>query len=93
MFHTTFFHNGTKGYPQKIVEVPGEDGVPGPPSESGALPVYPWADLSNGLHIPPKRSGLSGSVLNLIQKAGGPMLSVTGINRFYYLRGFTEHAL
>lgn len=38
---------------------------------------------------PPKRSGLSGSVPS-DPKVGGAMLSVTGINRFYYLRGFTD---
>ena len=26
----------------------------------------------------------------IVTKSGGPMLSVTGINRFYYLRGFTD---
>lgn len=57
----------------------------------GALPVRISVELtlSNGLHIPPERSGLSGSVPS-DPKAGGPMLSVTGMNRFYYLRGFTD---
>ena len=56
----------------------------------GALPVRISVELtlSNGLHIP-ERSGLSGSVPSA-PKAGGPMLSVTGMNRFYYLRGFTD---
>ena len=47
------------------------------------------ADLEQWPAYPPKRSGLSGSVPS-DPKAGGPMLSVTGINRFYYLRGFTD---
>lgn len=34
-------------------------------------------------------NGTSGSVPS-DPKAGGPMLSVTGMNRFYYLRGFTD---
>ena len=47
------------------------------------------ADLEQWPAYPPERSGLSGSVPS-DPKAGGPMLSVTGINRFYYLRGFTD---
>lgn len=39
------------------------------------------ADLEQWPAYPPKRSGLSGSVPS-DPKAGGPMLSVTGINRF-----------
>jgi len=47
------------------------------------------ADLEQWSAYPPKRSGLSWSVPS-DPKAGGAMLSVTGMNRFYYLRGFTD---
>ncbi len=47
------------------------------------------ADLEQWPAYSPERSGLSGSVPS-DPKAGGPMLSVTGMNRFYYLRGFTD---
>ncbi|MCE8443459.1 IS66 family insertion sequence element accessory protein TnpB [Phocaeicola dorei] len=40
-------------------------------------------------HITFFTNGTSGSVPS-DPKAGGPMLSVTGMNRFYYLRGFTD---
>ena len=89
------FHKWYKDTRKKIVEVQ-VDGVPsGPPSESGQTPgsasraYIRGADLEQWPAYPPKRSGLSGSVPS-DPKAGGPMLSVTGINRFYYLRGFTD---
>ena len=89
------FHKWYKDTRKKIVEVQ-VDGVPsGPPSESGQSPgdasraYIRGADLEQWPAYPPKRSGLSGSVPS-DPKAGGPMLSVTGINRFYYLRGFTD---
>ena len=59
-------------------------------SPGGASRAYiRGADLEQWPAYPPKRSGLSGSIPS-DPKAGGPMLSVTGINRFYYLRGFTD---
>ena len=62
-------------------------------SPGGASRAYiRGADLEQWPAYPPERSGLSGSVPS-DPKAGGPMLSVTGMNRFYYLRGFTRHAL
>ena len=86
------FHKWYKDTRKKIVEVQ-VDGVPsGPPSESGQSPggasraYIRGADLEQWPAYPPERSGLSGSVPS-DPKAGGPMLSVTGINRFYYLRG------
>lgn len=89
------FHKWYKDTRKKIVEVQ-VDGVPsGPPSESGQSPgdasraYIRGADLEQWPAYPPERSGLSGSVPS-DPKAGGPMLSVTGINRFYYLRGFTD---
>ena len=89
------FHKWYKDTRKKIVEVQ-VDGVPsGPPSEAGqrsgdASRAYiRGADLEQWPAYPPERSGLSGSVPS-DPKAGGPMLSVTGINRFYYLRGFTD---
>jgi len=45
--------------------------------------------LSNGLHVFHKGSGLSGSIPS-DPKTGGSMLSITGINRFYYFCGFTD---
>lgn len=47
------------------------------------------SNLEQWYAYPPKRSGLSGSIPS-DPKAGGPMLSVTGTNRFYYLQGFTD---
>mgnify|MGYP001531583810 FL=1 len=89
------FHKWYKDTRKKIVEVQ-VDGVPsGPPSESGQSPggasraYIRGADLEQWPAYPPERSGLSGSVPS-DPKAGGPMLSVTGMNRFYYLRGFTD---
>ena len=59
-------------------------------SPGGASRAYiRGADLEQWPAYPPERSGLSGSVPS-DPKAGGPMLSVTGMNRFYYLRGFTD---
>ena len=78
------FHKWYKDTRKKIVEVQ-VDGVPG-----GASRAYiRGADLEQWPAYSPERSGLSGSVPS-DPKAGGPMLSVTGINRFYYLRGFTD---
>lgn len=89
------FHKWYKDTRKKIVEVQ-VDGVPsGPPSEAGQSPggasraYIRGADLEQWPAYPPERSGLSGSVPS-DPKAGGPMLSVTGMNRFYYLRGFTD---
>ena len=60
------------------------------PGKGGASRAYiRGADLEQWPAYPPERSGLSGSVPS-DPKAGGPMLSVTGMNRFYYLRGFTD---
>ena len=58
--------------------------------DSGASRAYMrGADPGQWLAYPPKRSGLSGSVLSA-PKTGGSMLSVTGRNRFYYLHDFTD---
>lgn len=47
------------------------------------------ANLEQWPAYPPKRSSLSGFIPSE-PKTGGPMLSVTDINRFYCLRGFTD---
>ena len=104
-FLITSFRNGTGIPGKKVVEVQvGGAPVIGHEEQSSAIdqpqpvspgrtdhPVRIWVEIriSNGLHLSQKEFKLSGFG-SYGRETGGVMLSVTGLNHFYYVRDFTD---
>ena len=93
-----------QGYPHRIVPVPVEgqqveqepekDLSVSVPSMRGALsspPVRFMIDIriTGGMHIQQRNLSYE-NLKNQSKEAGGTMLNITGMNRFYYLRNFHD---
>ena len=78
--------------PPSVQEEPGKEERRQEPQRTTAaslVRILVELRITNGLHISQKNLSYQ-ELKRLIGEAGGAMLSVTGINRFYYLRDFTD---
>ena len=76
-----------EGAPASLTESTSENEVAPSPQSSGIPRIMVDIRMTNGIHIQQRKLRWSKT---LGREVGGFMLSITGLNQFYYLRGFHD---